>query len=270
MKKTALFAIAISIVTLLSSCGGKDEPTPSPTPTPTPTPTDEKYAQKVAGTYNFYRVESKSDFGSYSVFHNGIQGVFTATGDKTLSATFSGGYFSSPVTENFTVGIGEDEGMLHISSVEDKEFYYGDFDVAKKIIPFIKTKNSSVDYYSGSVPQRCLVSGLYPCVVTKNGESTDWNLVAFAVSSDPDSATATINFGKKVDGGTESVRLRGVGFSDTGDISGEKIVVRIHPRPAVPTPEQTATVAGKFNMSTKAFEVTVTLSGGDVYQITSK
>ena len=176
-------------MTLLSSCGGKEEPTPSPTPTPTPTPTPSgKYAKDVAGTYTFYREESKFDFGSYSIFHNGIQGVFTATGDNSLSATFSGGYFSNPVTENFTVGIGEDEGMLHISSVEDKEFYYGDFDIAKKIIPF-RTKNSSVDYYSGSVPQRCLVSGQYPCVVTKNGESTDLDLVAFAVSSDPNTAT---------------------------------------------------------------------------------
>ena len=73
----------------------------------------------MAGSYTFYRVESKSDFGNYSVFHNGIQGVFTATGDNSLSATFSGGYFSNPVTENFTASIGEDECMLHISSVED-------------------------------------------------------------------------------------------------------------------------------------------------------
>ena len=199
--------------------------------------------------------------------------MFTATGDNSLSATFSGGYFSNPVTENFTVSIGEDEGMLHISSVEDKEFYYGDFDIAQKSIIFIKTKDSkesSVFYHAGSVPQRCLASGKYPCVVTKNGESTDWDLVSFAVSSDPESATATIYFGKKVDGRTEYMYLRGVGFPDTGDISGEKIVVRIHPRPASQTQEQTATVAGKFNMSTKAFEVTVTLSGGDVYKITSK
>lgn len=274
MKKTALFAIALSIVTLLSSCGGKEEPTPSPTPTPTPTPTPSgKYAKDVAGTYTFYREESKFDFGSYSIFHNGIQGVFTATGDNSLSATFSGGYFSNPVTENFTVGIGEDEGMLHISSVEDKEFYYGDFDIAQKSIIFIKTKDSkesSVYYRAGSVPQRCLASGKYPCVVTKNGESTDWDLVAFAVSSDQTTATATIFFGKKVDGKSQYMYFRGVGFPDSGDIKGEGVTVRQRPKPTESTPEQTATVAGKFNMSTKAFEVTATLSGGDVYKITSK
>lgn len=274
MKKTALFAIALSIVTLLPSCGGKEEPTPSPTPTPTPTPTPSgKYAKDVAGTYTFYREESKFDFGSYSIFHNGIQGVFTATGDNSLSATFSGGYFSNPVTENFTVGIGEDEGMLHISSVEDKEFYYGDFDIAQKSIIFIKTKDSkesSVYYRAGSAPQRCLASGKYPCVVTKNGESTDWDLFSFAVSSDQKTATANIYFGKKVDGSSTYLRLMNLSFSDTGDISGEGIKVRRRPKPTDPTPEQTATVAGKFNMSTKAFEVTVTLSNKDVYKITSK
>lgn len=262
MKKIALFAIAISIVTLLSSCGGKEEPTPSPTPTPTPT--DEKYAQKVAGTYNFYRVESKTDFGHYSVFHNGIQGVFTATGDKTLSATFSGGYFSSPVTENFTVGIGEDEGMLHISSVEDKEFYYGDFKPSTKSFISITAKNRDIVYYQGTAPQRCLAAGEYPCVVTKNGNPTDWNLITFTVSEV--TATTNINFGKKVDGRSERIRLDKVPFTDTGVISGEGIEVKSRPK----MDPQTAKVVGNFNMSTKAVEVTVTLSGGDVYQITSK
>ena len=262
MKKTALFTMVISVVTLLSSCGGKENLTPSPTPTPTPT---EKYAHEVAGTYNFYRSDTKYGLVIYYVYTNGIKGVFTATGDKTLSATFNGGNFSSPITENFTVGIGEDEGVLHLSSVEDKEFYYGDFITGTKSFTSLTTKNRDVVYYQGSVAQRCLASGEYPCVVTKNGNPTDWDLVTFVVSIE--TATAHINFGKKVDTKTERIRLEKVPFSDAGVISGEGIVAKSHPRTWDP---QTATVAGNFNMSTKAFEVTVTLSDGDVYNITSK